>query len=83
MKQISPIYKRKVTKESFKDLVKRNGVLSQIRTIHVANKMRHVPRTYNLAGLKVYEQIVSDKCITQLVVKLESIFTSPDKIYLQ
>lgn len=33
--------------------------------------------------IRLFEKKEKDKCITQLVVKLESIFTSPDLIYLQ
>lgn len=32
---------------------------------------------------RLLEKKEEDKCITQLVVKLESIFTSPDMLYLQ
>ena len=83
MTQISPIYKRKVTKESFKDLVKRNTTLKEIKKQFMEMKRATIPRTWKPARRKAYEQRESDKCITSLVVKLESIFTSPDMIYMQ
>ena len=42
MSQISPIYKRKVTKETFKELVERNKVLSQLKSAYIESKMKAV-----------------------------------------
>ena len=78
MLQISPVYKRKVTKESFRDLVVRNSVLKEVKDITVQLKKRQAPRSFSAARMRTYEQKETDKCITQLVVKLENIFTSPD-----
>jgi len=84
MNQISPVYKRKVTKESFKDLVKKNVVLAQIKSIYLDQKHRFInSKNYPPQRRRALEKKEEDKCITQLVVKLESIFTSPDMIYLQ
>jgi len=83
MTQISPVYKRKVTKESFKELVIKNAVLQTIKDTHMEQKNKILPRNFNPARARFYEQKQTDKCITSLVVKLESIFTSPDVIYLQ
>ena len=44
MSQISPIYKRKVTKETFKNLVERNKVLSQLKNAFVEAKMKTLSR---------------------------------------
>ena len=41
-------------------------------------KRRQAPRNFSAARLKSYELKETDKAITQLVVKLENIFTSPD-----
>ena len=40
MTQISPVYKRRVTKESFRNLVDRNSVLKEVKDIQVAMKKR-------------------------------------------
>ncbi len=40
MTQISPVYKRKVTKESFKDLTNKNSVLIMIKEMHVASRKK-------------------------------------------
>lgn len=44
MSQISPIYKRKVTKETFKNLVERNKVLSQLKQMYIDSKMKALGR---------------------------------------
>jgi hypothetical protein len=44
--------------------------------------MKHAPKNFNNAQLKGYENRFYNKCVSQLVVKLESIFTTPDKIFL-
>ena len=83
MTQISPIYKRKVTKESFKALADTNIVLKTIKDTHLELKRKSFPRNFTVQRIRLQEQKEADKCITLLVVKLESIFTSPDVIYLQ
>jgi len=45
--------------------------------------MKAAPRNFNSARLKEYENRHYNKSVAQLVVKLESIFTTPDKIFLQ
>ena len=83
MSQISPIYKRKVTKETFKNLVEKNKVLFLIKKAFVNSKLKTLSRSVTQARRKVYALKENDKCITQLVTKLDSIFTGPDLIYLQ
>ena len=83
MTQISPVYKRKVTKEMFKELISMNRVLMQIKDTHLELKRKFFPRSFTPARKRLQESKETDKCITQLVSKLESIFTSPDVIYLQ
>ena len=83
MTQISPVYKKKVTKESFKDLIKKNQVLKLLAEAHIKKKRKEVEGLMAPSKLRLYENKEKDKCITQLVVKLESIFTSPDIVYLQ
>ena len=83
MTQISPVYKKKVTKESFKDLIKKNQVLKLLAEAHIKKKRKEVEGLMAPNKLRLYENKEKDKCITQLVVKLESIFTSPDIVYLQ
>lgn len=84
MSQISPIYKRKVTKESFKDLVEKNSILNKVKELFMAHRNKQL-RLKNLPPqrLRELELKEKEKCITQLVVKLESIFTTPDILYLQ
>ena len=42
MNQISPVYKRKVTKESFKELVSKNVILAQIKKTYMQAKIRAI-----------------------------------------
>ena len=83
MSQISPIYKRKVTKETFKNLVERNNVLSQLKTAYIAAKIKALGRNVAPARSKLLKLKENDKCITQLVSKLDSIFTGPDDPFLE
>ena len=84
MTKISPVYKRKVTKESFTDLVRSNSILRIIKDTHMASKRKAISaKGIPPSRVAVVEQKETDKCITQLVVKLESIFTRPDIKYLQ
>ena len=82
MSQISPIYKRKVTKETFKNLVEKNKVLYLIKKAFVDSKMKALSRSVPQARRKVYALKENDRCITQLVTKLDSIFTGPVLMYL-
>ena len=83
MSQISPIYKRKVTKETFKELVERNKVLSQLKSAYIESKMKGLSPNVPQNRRKLLKLKENDRCITQLVSKLDSIFTGPDMIYLQ
>lgn len=42
-----------------------------------------MPRNFTPAHYRFFEKKETEKCITQLVVKLESVFTTPDKIYMK
>lgn len=42
MNQISPVYKRKVTKDNFKNLVKQNSVLIEIKKAYMAVKQKQI-----------------------------------------
>ena len=48
MTQISPIYKRKVTKESFKALADTNIVLKTIKDTHLELKRKSFPRNFTV-----------------------------------
>ena len=64
MSQISPIYKRKVTRETFKDLVERNKVLSQLKDDFIAAKMKALARNISPGRRKDLQARENDKCIT-------------------
>ena len=64
MTQISPIYKRKVTKESFKNLVKLNSVLRTILKQHIEHKMSSLSTKVSPTTARTLEQKETDKCIT-------------------
>ena len=83
MGQISPVYKKKVTKESFKELVHKNQVFKQICESHVAQKKKELSKRLEPNQFRLYKKREEDKCITQLVVKLISIFTAPDLDFLR
>lgn len=83
MTQISPVYKRKVTKETFKELVHQNRILQTLKDTHLEEKRKLLSRSLTRHRIKSKMVKETDKCITMLVVKLESIFTSPDLIYFQ
>ena len=84
MGQISPVYKRKVTKETFTNLVKINTCLLNIKKSYMEiRKKAMVQRNIPQSRFKALFQKEEDKCITQLVVKLDSIFTGPELIYIQ
>ena len=42
MNQISPVYKRKVTKESFKNLTNINSILKKIKELTVAKRKKAI-----------------------------------------
>lgn len=53
MSQISPIYKRKVTKETFKNLVERNKVLNQLKSAFITAKMKTLGRNVQPGRRKI------------------------------
>ena len=65
MTQISPIYKRKVTKESFKELADRNTILKKIKETYLALKRQEL-NARNWTPQRIRLQMVkeTDKCIT-------------------
>ena len=72
-----------MTKETFKNLVERNKVLSQLKTSYIEAKLKLLSQNVPQSRRKLLQLKENDKCITQLVSKLDSIFTGPDMIYLQ
>lgn len=73
-----------MTKESFKELVPKNIILTEIKKTYMAARTKAIhAKGYPVARVRALEKKEEDKCITQLVVKLKSIFTSPDLIYLE
>ena len=61
-----------------------NSILRTIKDTHMASKRKAIlAKGIPPSRVAVVEQKETDKCITQLVVKLESIFTRPDIKYLQ
>ena len=65
MTNISPIYKRKVTKESFKKLADINIILKKIKDTYLANKQKDL-NARSWAPQKIRLQLIkeTDKCIT-------------------
>ena len=62
---MTAIYKRKVTKESFKELADRNTILKKIKDTYLANKQKEL-NARSWAPQKVRLQLIkeTDKCIT-------------------
>lgn len=79
MSQISPVYKRKVMKENFKELVKNNTVLKQVKKSYLESRLSGIKNGRIKEDLK---RKWKDKVITSLVQRLQSIFTSPDNVYM-
>ena len=65
MNQISPVYKRKVTKETFTNLVWKNSVLLRIKKTYMdARRKAILSRNVPAARSKLLEKKEEDKCIT-------------------
>ena len=84
MNQISPVYKRKVTKESFKNLTNINSILKKIKESTVAKRKKAIIAKGGVTPqrMRLYLAKETEKCITSLVVRLGSTFTTPDMIYI-
>ena len=85
MSMISPLYKRKVTKESFKELTNKNSILKNIKELYVAQRKRAIHAKVGMTPQRMRLTLVkeTEKCITLLVVKLRSTFTTPDMMYIK
>ena len=84
LNNISPPYKRRVTKETFTNIVRKNSVLKLIKQAYMKDRIKAIlARNLPPSRQKVLEKKEEDKCITWLVVRLVNIFTSPDTPYLQ
>ena len=65
MTQISPIYKRKVTKESFKELANMNTILKKIKDTYLALKQKELnARSWTTQRIRLQMIKETDKCIT-------------------
>ena len=64
MNQISPPYKRKVTKDNFKNLVKNNSVLKQIKDDYMEAKLKYIRKSFRQARHREMELKEEERCIT-------------------
>lgn len=72
-----------MTKETFTVLVYKNSVLKYIKDTYLDIRKKAIAsKNFPSARVKQLERKEEDKIVTQLVVKLDNIFTSPDLIYL-
>ena len=83
MRQISSVYKRKVTKESFRRIVDKddcNPVMNQLLNKHIQRLEKRDPGSKKNRSKR---EKIKEKSISLLVAKLVNIFTNPDTIYIQ
>lgn len=64
MNQISPVYKRKVTKDNFKNLVVANSVLKEIKQIYMAAKTKQIQKNFRPQRHKEIIAREEEKCLT-------------------
>lgn len=64
MNQISPVYKRKVTKDNFKNLVKQNSVLVDIKEAYMEMKKKQIQKNLAPARVREITNKEEEKCIT-------------------